>query len=179
MKKNIIITLVGLSLLMAAGCSQGEEQTGVAAPNKSETNISEQDATTSELDKEEAQAREERERMGVADIYGKVTRIVGNEVTVALVEMPEVAQGANDGTESKQRSTGAGMGGPPDGGGMMEVQYTGETKQLTIPVGIPINSRSREGNEELEISDITAGAMIMIWNNESGYPIRVQLMGMR
>ncbi len=85
--------------------------------------------------------------------------------------MPEVSE--------ENKSEGNGQERMKQGNGGVEPTFTGETKQVVIPVGIPILTRSKTGQEELDLSDIVSGSMIMLWMDENETPYRVQVMGAR
>ncbi|HAN10346.1 MAG TPA: hypothetical protein DCP90_07015 [Clostridiales bacterium] len=129
-------------------------------------------------------------------IYGKVTKIVGNELTIAIAENPmqnrqnEVAQnnsGMNGSNNTTRRSSqmqefgaGGGFGGGFSGGGMnsgngskrlgmtaTELKLTGETANVTIPVGLEITKmgmRSQNGTSNTsQLSDITTDTVITVF----------------
>lgn len=130
-----------------------------------------------------------------ADLMGIVESIVGNEVTVLTMEMPdmEARQEARGESENENKSgsqvfslNGAGMGGGPGGGmrgirpegvdqesiiSMMKEKATGEAKVI-IPVGIQMLKRGTSENGEqpnmveASLTDITSETMLSIWLNQ-------------
>ncbi|HCC07527.1 MAG TPA: hypothetical protein DEP72_05145 [Clostridiales bacterium] len=129
-------------------------------------------------------------------IYGKVTKIVGNEITVAVAENPmqnrqnEVTQnntGINNADNATRRSSqrqefggGGGFGGGFPGEGMSqgnvsnrstrnatELKLTGETEDITIPVGLEITKMGMKsqngGTNTTQLSDITTDTIITVF----------------
>lgn len=169
MKRILGIGLMMALLVTVVGCSGAS----VEVPEQQEMVVIEEAVEAPDMEEvTEIRQNTEREKQGQADIFGKVSRIVGNEVTVQLVEMPEISGNIEEGSEGGQNARAA-------GGNKQEPKYTGETKQIIIPVGVPIASRAREGQEILDLSDIVSGSMIMLWTDESGEPNKIQIMGAR
>lgn len=158
MKKTNILLILILLLIMNTGCS-----------DKVETNVVGEAPSNDIIEMDDVN----RDNIGRADIFGKVSRIVGNEVTLALIEMPKV----DESNEKKQKAERSADG--FQGAMNMEPNYTGETIKLIIPVGVPILARGKGIQEEKDLSDIIAGSMIMIWTNETDEPYKVQLLGSR
>ncbi len=195
--QKVCAWLLGAALcLLLAGC--GSQNTAESqAPADANQEAASQDANT---------APDTQQRQ--ADLSGEVESIVGNEVTLALIEMPEMPGNMGDRTNPADNSqTNRGDGNPPgdfanmteeerqalreqrqsEGGSMpsgsrpqMELTYTGETKTIVIPPGVTISGFGRQGSE-LEISDIQAGAILMVWfadgdTGESGTVETVRMM---
>lgn len=180
-KKIIFSAVLCMSLLPLAACGQQSPSNSEGNnKNTSPAAISNQEGPQGGPDN-----KKERDH---ADLMGRVTKIVGNEVTIELAEMPKRQESQNNtsstneekavmpaATSSGQSSSngdGPGGGGMPPSGGQgnrkgMELTFTGETKTFTIPVGIPITSRSPEGEKTLEIADIYAGVTIQVWLNKN------------
>jgi len=167
MKRILVIGLMMALLVTAVGCSSASSEVSEQQDVEVVTEVDE----SVEVEVVTHQNRDE-EKQGPPDVFGKVSRIVGNEVTVQLIEMPEIS-GDTEGTGANGQSA------RPEGGSKQEPKFTGETKQIIIPVGVPIGARTREGQEVLDLSDIVSGSMIMVWTDESGEPNMVQLMGAR
>jgi hypothetical protein len=104
------------------------------------------------------------------DLYGKVKKILGNEVTLELVEISEAngKKGASGKGEEKTREQGKSKN-PEEMKKKMEerVKLTGETKNMIIPVGIPITSVKQGEITEMELEDIYEGIFLQIWFNEA------------
>jgi len=161
MKQNFLIIVIGVLLVLATGCSSSDSQEATQADN----------VATEQTENKEQKTENAPKEVKRANAMGKVTRIVGNEVTIDLIEMPEESE--------EKKSEGNGQEGMKNGSGRTEPTFTGETKQVIIPVGIPILTRSKTGQEELDLSDIVSGSMIMLWLDENETPFRVQVMGAR
>lgn len=165
MKRNLLIIVIGTLFVLATGCANGDSQEATQEATQ------EDNVATVQTENKEPQKENDPKDMKRADALGKVTRIVGNEVTLDLIEMPEVSE--------ENKSEGNGQERMKQGNGGVEPTFTGETKQVVIPVGIPILTRSKTGQEELDLSDIVSGSMIMLWMDENETPYRVQVMGAR
>lgn len=117
--KNLLILVLILSLLILfVSCNSGT----AGAP---QTTSCAAEATTSEAGTNTASGND-------YDIMGEIIEIVGNEVTLKLMEF--------DATETETRVPGSGMG--RNGGGVpSERNYTGEELTLIIPVGTQMVTR--------------------------------------
>lgn len=98
-------------------------------------------------------------------IYGKITNITGNEIEMALAEMPE----DNDETEPgdiPDDDVEIPMGDnaiPAVGGAVIDdvtdnLEFTGETKSFTIPAGIKVYS----AGQEINLSNLKKGDIISV-----------------
>lgn len=117
------------------------------------------------------------------DLYGEVSEVIGNEVTLKLLEIPEMPANGEKGTArpegtdkaSGNTDTGTAASGATGGSGMREKNYTGEEKTIVIPVGTPIVSMTRgdNGMEETEISinELASGSTLSIYYQEDGKTI--------
>lgn len=97
-------------------------------------------------------------------LYGKITNITGNEIEMALAEMPE-----DDETEPVDPQDGdveIPMGEdaiPAVGGAAIDdvtnnLEFTGETKSFTVPAGIKVYS----SGQEINLSNLKKGDMISV-----------------
>jgi hypothetical protein len=173
----INILASGLMILTIVGCSS-------AAASEEQT------TTTEESTTKEASANSTD--LGEIDVYGEVSEVIGNEVTLKLLEIPDMSNMTREkGTGSDQAGDKAGGSAPAEdttggaaagatpgatgGGGMREKQYTGEEKTIVIPVGTPIVSMTRgeEGMVETEISlnELASGNTLSIYYQEDGKTI--------
>lgn len=127
------------------------------------------------------------------EIRGVVKSVVGNEVTVLKIDMPQRATSTATSTGSNTKKLSLGGTGVPQGGGMgmgggrpeggqrgensttdrtallaqMKAMSTGE-ETVTIPVGIKMLKASTDNSRtmvEANISDVTADKSITIWLN--------------
>lgn len=99
-------------------------------------------------------------------LYGKITSIVGNEIELALAEMPDTDTPATDGDDSGD--TGEIPDGPiaaapaqavdPIVGGGENVEYTGETLTLTLPAGVKFYSMG----QETTLSALKKGSLVSV-----------------
>jgi len=104
-------------------------------------------------------------------LRGQIQDVLGNEVTLALIETPKRPEG--EAAAVKPKTTGGDpMGGPPMGGGQSaSVKLTGETQVIQIPVGVPIVSRSQEGETTLQLSDLGTGNILTVLYDTDGTTI--------
>ncbi|MEH6995168.1 hypothetical protein V7075_21080 [Neobacillus drentensis] len=177
----INILASSLMILTIVGCSSAaasEEQTMVAGEGTSK------EANTKSID------------LGEIDVYGEVSEVIGNEVTLKLLEIPDMsamnrekgtggdktgdktgvkAEGSAPAGDTTSGAAAGAITGTPGGGGMREKNYTGEEKTIVIPVGTPIVSMTRgeEGMVESEISlnELTSGSTLSIYYQEDGKTI--------
>lgn len=117
-------------------------------------------------------------------LFGRVQNIIGNEVTLELAEMPQTNRNNQLSEEERQkraaqrqrgnggqRAAGEnGARGESDGTNraqqmLSKVKFTGQTKNITLPVGIPIKGMGRN-SEDLEIGDITKGTLVQIYGKQ-------------
>lgn len=98
-------------------------------------------------------------------IYGKITNITGNEIEMALAEMPD---------ENDEEDPGDILGGdveipmgdnaiPAVGGAVIDdvtdnLEFTGETNSFTIPAGIKVYSMG----QEINLSNLKKGDIISV-----------------
>lgn len=161
---KIIVLAIGASLIFTA-CGNTKE-----VVDKSNENPSiEKEVESKEVGNKKQQKKPQRPHM-----MGRVKSIIGNEVVLELVEMPErqqesgkksiKGQGNNEGGEKSGKQG----GGQKPGGGTRQLKFTGETANITIPVGVPIASASRGEVKELEIADIYEDSILQIYfdNND-------------
>lgn len=96
------------------------------------------------------------------DLMGEVESIVGNEVKLKLIEIPE------RGAQRQHSDSGQGQGGGNTSGSgqARTVKYTGQTETVTIPVGVPLIAMSRGSNgleeTEVELKSIKKGSILSI-----------------
>lgn len=103
------------------------------------------------------------------DMYGKVKKILGNEVVLMLAEVSErPAQGEMSEEDREKRRAEMQNSSAEERQKKMEdrIKFTGETENFIIPVGIPIISRSRGEITQLDLADIHEGSMLQIWFGE-------------
>lgn len=120
--KKILVLVMALSLLIvSAACSPGTAEASQPADGIAE-------ATTASTASPGTAVTPDNDY----DIMGEIIEIIGNEVTLKLMEF--------DASETTTRVPGSGMG--KNGGGVpLEKNYTGEELTLIIPVGTQLVTR--------------------------------------
>lgn len=192
LKKIGIITLVLATLIAIPGCG-----------TNSNTATDQQSAQSSQTQQNQVTNSDGKmpEKMEQADLRGEVTSISSNQVTVKVIKMSEPgAKGPdrNGGTASKNTEGDNGKDGnmaPPSDdkqpssdsksgnesqrrGGA--VQYTGETKTITIPTDMEITTFARgdDKNQSVKLADLKQGDILEVWysdkNNETIEKISVR-----
>ncbi len=180
--RNYLLILALCMLLGVAGCAGGEQDSQASDTEQIQSG---EDSTSSALDNAVPAERE-------PDLTGVVKSITGNEVVLALVEMPEMPKAPDGAAPNGNAPTAVDGAAPPDAGGRpqmkdmteeerqamreqrkaaggenqpaMELTYTGEEISLTIPVGVTIVSRGgAPAGEELDLTDIQKANILSIW----------------
>ncbi|OOM16735.1 hypothetical protein [Clostridium saccharobutylicum] len=164
--KKIIYTLGSVAVtaaLLLVGCgsnttnntnSQGEQTTQSASTDDGST---------------------KKDNFQKADLEGEVTSVNGSKITLKVIKTPEKNDQNGD---QKNNQNGPGSNGQkPDSDGndkdkqsseppKMQVEYTGESKDITIGDGITIKAmnRGKQGSEakDLNVSDIKVGDILQI-----------------
>lgn len=119
--------------------------------------------------------------------YGKITSIVGNEIELALAEMPEsgaamiggvkdeeaIFEGNGSGSVSSSAADAGITGSMGDVGENME--FTGENVTLTLPAGVKLYSMGKE----IALSALEKGSIISVSvdNLEDKNVLSVDVMG--
>lgn len=118
--KNLFILVMVLSLVMLmTACSPGAADAAQTTSGVAETTVDSSSGTGIMPDND-------------YDMMGEIIEIIGNEVTLKLMEF--------DASDTETRVPGSGMG--KNGGGVpLEKNYTGEELALIIPVGTQMVTR--------------------------------------
>lgn len=146
-----------------------------------------------------------------ADLTGEVSSISGNQITLKVIKMPafnrkgtpprgstgnsgntsQPAAGSTSAAEpsgstpaSDSSNTSPDSSGPKGNGPSQPrgIQYTGETKTVTIPDGVAITAMARtngDSNQQtLKLSDIKEGNVLQIWysDKEKGTVSKINVM---
>lgn len=158
----IVITILALAL---SGCSPSS-----AAPAQTADSTDPAGATAAEAAPAAGDTKPGDQQPQGKRLRGQIQDVLGNEVTLALIEAPKRPEGE---TTVKPKTTGGDpMGGPPMGGGQSaSVKLTGETQVIQIPVGVPIVSRSKTGEAALQLSDLGTGDIITVLYDADGTTI--------
>lgn len=162
-------TLIFTGCANASGATDSQQSSDQASSNIEKNN-------TIENENNKNQRMRNRPNM-----FGKVRSIIGNEVVLELIEMPtREATGEKNKKEAKKSAfpinSEGGNGGPGERQGNRELNFTGETATILIPVGVPITTRSSGEVKNLEIADIYEGSMLQIWTDEEENITRVAIM---
>lgn len=99
-------------------------------------------------------------------LFGKVTSIVGNEIELALAEMPEVetppveedTAGENDIPEGTVSAATGTIAVDPSSNAGENMEFTGETLTITIPAGVQIYSMG----QETTLSALKKGSLVSV-----------------
>lgn len=187
MSKHIkILSTAVITALLFSGCSTGLEankqqitieeldiSTIEETATDSEASSSEagavgtsENSTTEEAKKESLQRDE-----GSTVMAGQIVRIVGNAATIDLLQMPERMARRSEGDRDRKSggsSSALVQGAQPRGGGggqggerPLEMEKTGESIELIIPVGTEIRS-SGDRENLLDIEHLSSGMTLMI-----------------
>jgi uncharacterized ubiquitin-like protein YukD len=106
-----------------------------------------------------------------ADLEGEVASIDGNKITLKVIKTPEKPAGSNqknasNGTDKTNSDVNNKDKQSSKGPQNAQVEYTGETKDITIDNGIQIKTmnRGQQGSESkaLTVSDIKVGDVLQI-----------------
>ncbi|MBF8984060.1 hypothetical protein IZY60_10975 [Lutibacter sp. B2] len=151
-KYKWVVPMLMASLLFS-GCAKANEPT---------------DALQNNVEQSTTENKEKRAR---PDLYGKVKKILGNEVTLEVAELPERKEMSEEDREkmkAQMQNSNPGEGGFGGQGNKMkrEIKFTGEIKNMIIPVGLPLVAAKRGEETELELGDILEGTFLQIWLNE-------------
>ena len=158
MNKLIKMTLfTTLSFITLTGCSTGNPQNDLLQENDSQGISTNEDG--------------ESFTQNQVVYFGKVKTVVGNEIELELAKEPfseddeepkseEEAGGSMAAATLTPSSTATSIENLPK----MELEYTGETKSMTLPAGVSIMNKGVEG----DLSAIKEGSVVMIIASENG-----------
>lgn len=107
--------------------------------------------------------------------YGRVSEVAGNELTLDLAKLPGTDEAASapadeDGEMPATVMTPATEAGEATGGQVgaeerTELEYTGESRDFTIPGGLKITGA--DGTEK-QLTDVKKGSVLTVFTNGSG-----------
>nr|WP_312292651.1 hypothetical protein [Clostridium chromiireducens] len=161
--KKIICALTGvvITATLMVGCSK----TSAGAAQTIQTTESTQNASTDN-------GKAPQKNFQAADLQGEVSSIDGNKITLKLIKAPEMPRGGNQENTNKSGDQKAPSqdnnkdGQPPMKQGNRQVEYTGETKDITVGDGIEITTMSRgkqnSDAKTLTVTDIKVGDTLLI-----------------
>jgi len=147
MKKTLIITL--LLAVVFVGCSNDN----VVVENDNVVN---------------AENDIRNEYMSGEKVVGEIQKIIGNQLTIKEIKMPEMsAEMEKEREEARAKMIGNGNGAMQGMGNFSRVrneepEYTGNVIEVIIPVGVEIKNKGRDG-ELIEIGELTDGMLINIF----------------
>lgn len=107
------------------------------------------------------------------NILGKVKNITDNEIVLELAEMPERKGRPEDGENGEKQSPrrnneNGGMAPQGMGSGVQrDIEFTGDTITLVIPVEASISSMNQGEMKEVDIAEIYEGSILQIWFDEN------------
>lgn len=152
--KRMLAGLICALMLMTvlAGCAAAGSGTTTSQKTDDAAAGTQQAAAgdTSETGNADGSAAGEQQAPTGKVVYGEIADIAGNEVTLKLIEMPQMPQRDPNATTRPQgqqnqeaQASAAPQGAQTEGGGgntdaRRETKYTGETVELIIPVGMKI-----------------------------------------
>lgn len=93
------------------------------------------------------------------DLFGQVKSVKGNDVTVAVAQMPQREKSAPPQEPPAGQADNVKQG-PPE---MSAPSLTGENKTITIPADIKIISGRRDDTKEISVGDLKEGDMIEVY----------------
>lgn len=167
MKKKPLLAafLSFLLIIVIAGCSNSQ--------NSSQTNGSANNTGNS--------SNASVNGFGTPDIYGEVSSVAGNKVTLKLMKVPQRparnGQGNGQGGGNWQNRQNGSNGGFRGGGygGMRQKEYTGQTKTIVISSGTSLVTITRGANGMAEsnigMNQVTVGSILSVYYKEDGKTI--------
>lgn len=162
--KKILVLLTILTLMTGlAGC--GGKNTGQLSNGADNQKQSEQENKTSSITGDSGGSGDDEEIEVSEFLYGKVTKITGNEIELAIAKMPEydTPSGEDGGGDAGDAPAAAMPAAPaeegtPDDVVGESVEYTGESLTLTIPTGVKFDSMGQEST----MSALKKGSIVFI-----------------
>lgn len=106
------------------------------------------------------------------DVYGEISKISGNTVTLKLLELPQM-----HGNYKNSSSSNTNSGGRPSGGyRRMTETFTGKEKTLVIPKNVSITTMTFGQNgmnqTKVNLSNLTTGSILSVFYNSDGKTIK-------
>ncbi|EHJ00693.1 hypothetical protein CDLVIII_4164 [Clostridium sp. DL-VIII] len=148
MKKIVyVLTGIALTVTLMVGCGAANTQSNNTASNASNDD-----------------GKSKQRNFQRADLEGEVASIDGNKVTLKVIKTPERPEGTGDKQPSKDggnktdKKANTQDKQVPNGSLNKQVEYTGETKDVTLGDGIQIKSMGRGTQaKDLTVNDIKVG----------------------
>lgn len=165
MKRRLFTAIISILMIFVfAGCSNsGNSNSNQSAPNGNRAGFQK------------------------PDVYGEVSAINGNQVTLKLMNIPNRPKGQVRGSGTGNMGTsgtapapgnnnGNGNRGQGQGGMMRQRSYTGEEKTITIPNGVQMTTMTRGTNgmqqSSITMDQITTGSTLSIYYDSDGKTIK-------
>ena len=180
--KKALIFILAIAAMILVGCSgqtgsvsdstvPSADTTKTSAPPALSKAVTDSASTAVESTSPSASASPQPSGTGLTgvDVYGEITEIVGNEVTLKLMEKPDPStQGQGQGNNGVPRAK----------------NYTGEVIDFIIPVGIPLFTKTKNPNNvpgsgtgtgpietEIKLNDIQKGWTLQVFYQDDGKTI--------
>ena len=138
---TLLLTLAMLFTLAACGSQAGGDQT--QEPNQSDV-----------LDGDVSGGEDEN----YESLYGKVTSIVGNEIELALAELPDDDAGDGDDDPTPVELPGSIVVTQKEPINVESMEYTGESLTFTVPAGTQFYS----DGQETVLSAVKKGSVVSV-----------------
>ncbi len=120
----------------------------------------------------------------ISSVFGCVSQVAGNELTLELAKEPNAPEQAEESSgEMKEEMPATAMtpaqpageaGGQQGAEERVELEYSGETKDIVIPGGLKITGSN---GEEKQLSDIQKGSILTVFTDQDGQVMEVILHG--
>lgn len=189
---NIFVMALSAILILTACGSEGESledaNTSIEVDDSDKSGVSEEvTASESNTDDDGLNVNSDDDKIvpdRKAEVSGIVKNIIGNEVTISLLLKESDASGESSSEDSElteeekaekqaanQAARESGEKGGGSGSGMTDVEVSGETVDIIIPVGTSVVKSSGVGDGEfiyLNIADIYQGDSVKVWIVEGG-----------
>lgn len=116
------------------------------------------------------------------DVYGEVSAINGNQITLKLMNIPQMnrpknqVRGSGTGNMGTTGTTPENVNGGQGRGGMRQPSYTGQEKTITIPDGVQMTTMTRGTNgmqqNNVTLDQITSGSILSVYYDTDGKTIK-------
>jgi hypothetical protein len=178
--KKISVVVIAIFIVLIAGF--------VAFNSKNKTNQKSSNSSSNQPAFKEG--GKEQRQFNFPGLSGEVASIAGNQVTIKIIETPKFPrnmnqrEGRNAGTRNNggQWNRGEGWQSGNSQGRQRTIKYTGERKNVIIPVGVPITTmvRTETGRETQTVAfnKIKKGDILQIWYSDKEQAI-ISRIGIR
>lgn len=188
MKKTVLTTLSAVLLAGLVGCSSGEApDTNSNDINESNQNKTEQVTEGNKTNGNETNSNEtnSNETENYTVVYGKVKKVIGNEIDLSLTKDPyaNMEEGDEEDSDAAQEFPATmadsiklapgvdpgslegleGLIKAPEG---MDLEYTGEEESYTLPTGVSV--MNYKTYSEGSVNDIKEGSVVCLTISGTG-----------